>query len=292
MTQYSMSVRRPLFAVLIMGVIPLCVGAEMLNVPVEPARGWRYVEYATDLPKVDNVVMASDGSLYVTLERGSGKGEVVRISKGKRETVLGDLNRADGLLLHGKRLYVVEEVSEGRVIEIDLVRKTHRVLATVDKGEGIGMLANGDLVVTEDTVQGRLLRLRKDGSIEVMFSGLNRPEGLTIATDGSIFIAETSTGRVLKFKNGQLNTVVDDLNEPDQIRFAPDGSLWITEDASPGQVLRLKNGSLETIATGLSYPQGIFFLKDGSALIAEQGRGRILRFFVEPPAVPRYTPRQ
>jgi len=281
---------RLLIAGLLAGTATVAMAADPPTFNVEPSRGWRYSVYAADLPNVDNLALASDGTLYVTLEQRAGSAAVVRLGKDKRESILGDLNRADGLLLRGKRLYVTEEVSEGRVIEINLAQKTHRVLATLDKAEGIGMLPNGDLVVTEDTVQGRLLRLHKDGSVEVLLSGLNRPEGLAVAADGSIYIAETSTGRILQFKNGRLNTVVNDLNEPDQIRFAPDGALWITEDASPGQLLRLKDGNLETVASGLSYPQGIVFFQDGVALVAEQGRGRILRFVAEPPATPKYVP--
>ena len=111
---------------------------------------------------------------------------------------------------------------------------------------------------------------------ETIIAGLNRPEGIAVAKDGTIYVAETGTGRVLAYKNGVLNTLVDDLDEPDQVEIAPDGALWIAEDAKPGRLLRFKDGILETVMSGLLAPQGMAFGAKGMVYVAEQGRHRIL----------------
>ncbi len=140
------------------------------------------------------------------------------------------------------------------------------------------MLSDGDLVVSEDNINGRLLRVRRDGAkaVEVILGGLNRPEGLVVKPDGAVIFAETATGRVLSYKNGEVNVVVDDLDEPDQVEIAPDGSLWITEDTRDGRLLRLKEGALETVLSGLRSPQGMAFGSDGSVWLAERGHRRVL----------------
>jgi sugar lactone lactonase YvrE len=240
--------------------------------------GWKYRVVTQNLPGIDNLVMAPDGSLYATQELPNGAGKVIRLQRGEVTMVASGFSRPDGLLLRGKLLFITEEIPEGRVLEFDLASKKQRVLATLHNPEGIDTLPDGDLVVSEDSINGRLLRVRRDGAraVEVILGGLNRPEGLVARPDGAVIFAETATGRVLSYRSGEVNVVVDDLDEPDQVEIAPDGSLWITEDTRDGRLLRLKDGALETVLSGLRSPQGMAFGSDGSVWLAERGRQRLL----------------
>ncbi|MHB8741824.1 MAG: NHL repeat-containing protein [Sulfuricaulis sp.] len=240
--------------------------------------GWSYHVAAQDLPGVDNLAMAADGKLYATQELPPGTAKVIQIHHNEIITVFSDLNRADGLLLHGKYLYITEGTPDGRVIEFDLLTKKQRVLTTLHSPAGIDIFPNGDLLVSENTLSGRLLRVRRTGdkNVDVIFSGLSRPQGVAVNPDGTVIFAETDTGRVLSYKDGVVNVVVDDLDEPDQVEIAPDGALWITEDVHNGRLMRLKNGALETVLSGLYSPQGIAFGAGGTVWLAEHGRQRIL----------------
>lgn len=240
--------------------------------------GWKYRVVTQNLPDIDNLAMAPDGSLYATQELPNGAGKVIRLRRGEITMVASGFSRPDGLLLRGKFLFITEEIAEGRVLEFDLASKKQRVLATLHNPEGIDTLPDGDLVVSEDSINGRLLRVRRDGAraVEVILGGLNRPEGLVARPDGAVIFAETATGRVLSYRSGEVNVVVDDLDEPDQVEIAPDGSLWITEDTRDGRLLRLKDDSLETVLSGLRSPQGMAFGSDGSVWLAERGRQRLL----------------
>ena len=245
---------------------------------VVAAAGWKYRVVTQNLPGIDNLVMAPDGSLYATQELPNGAGKVIRLRRGEVTIVASGFSRPDGLLLRGKFLFITEEIPEGRVLEFDLASKKQRVLATLHNPEGIDTLPDGDLVVSEDSINGRLLRVPRNGAqaVEVILGGLNRPEGLVASPDGAVIFAETATGRVLSYKSGEVNVVVDDLDEPDQVEIAPDGSLWITEDTRDGRLLRLKDGALETVLSGLRSPQGMAFGSDGSVWLAERGRQRLL----------------
>jgi glucose/arabinose dehydrogenase len=239
---------------------------------------WKFRVAAKNLPGIDNLVMAPDGLLYATQELPDGAGKVIRLRRGEISMVATGFSRSDGLLLRGKILFITEEIPDGRVLEFDLASKKQRVLATLRNPEGIDMLPDGDLVVSEDSINGRLLRVRRNGAmaVEVILGGLNRPEGLVAKLDGTVIFAETATGRVLSYKNGEVNVVLDDLDDPDQVEIAPDGSLWITEDTRDGRLLRFREGALETVLSGLRSPQGMAFGSDGSVWLAERGRQRLL----------------
>lgn len=235
------------------------------------------------LPRVDNLALAPDGTLYATLEGSFGEGYVVRIAEGRVIPLLRDLNRPDGLLLHGDRLYVTEEVENGRVLEYDLAGGTGRTWTVLRKPEGIDRLPDGSLVVSEDMPDGRVLVLDPVGAMRTLAEPLNRPEGLAVGRDGAVYVAETATGRVLRVApDGGISVVVSGLVEPDQVEMGPDGALWISEDARPGRILRFVDGVLTVFASGLDAPQGMAFGPDGTVYVAEQERGRILAF--PPPA--------
>lgn len=252
--------------------------AEKLLEQVVAQAGWEFRVEAQNLSSIDNLVMAEDGSVYATQENPRRTGKVIRLNRGEITTVVSGLSRPDGLLLHGKSLFIVEETNNGRVLEYELSAKKLRTLAVLNYPEGIDMLPDGDLVVSEDTMKGRLLRVRRDGkqSAQVILGELKRPEGLVVGPDGVIVFAETATGRVLSYRNGEVNVVVDDLASPDQVEWAPDGALWITEDVDSGRLLRLKDGTIETILSGLHSPQGMAFDAHGAVWLAERGRQRIL----------------
>jgi glucose/arabinose dehydrogenase len=244
--------------------------------------GWNWRVFQSGLRLVDNIVVADNDTLYVTLERKPGDGQLAKVTNGKVEVLLDQLDRPDGLAKVGHTLYLTEEILTGRILSYHLETKTLRERARLRNPEGIAVLANGNLVLTEDIVDGRLLQLDRNGGISVMASALERPEGLRVSKDGTIYIAETRTGRILSFHNGEIAVLLDGLNKPDQLAIGSDGSLWIAEDENPGRVLRYKNGSLDVIASNLASPQGLAFDDKGRLYVAEQHRHRILLLFPSP----------
>jgi len=246
---------------------------------------WQMQVVATGLSEVDNLAIGPQGGLFATLEMNGGKGQIQRLSATGSEVIMTQLNRADGLIIHGQHLFITEEVDNGRVLMVGLSSGKTVTLGRFRHPEGITMLADGALAITEDRTQGRLLRLAADGSVSVLAEGLRRPEGIAVAADGTIYVAETSTGRVLAYQNGTIRVVQDGIVEPDQVTIGPAGNLWVTEDRNPGRLLRINLGDgaagVTVIAANLNYPQGIIF-KGPTLLLAEQGRHRILTLSPRP----------
>jgi sugar lactone lactonase YvrE len=245
------------------------VGFQASNRP----ESWDFTILYSNLPSVDNIAVAPNGDLFVSLE---SRGRVLRLSGTRKQTVAENLRRADGLLLTATHLFVTEEARHGRVLKIDLNDGSIETLLRLKKPEGIDQTPEGNLLVTEDARRGRVLRLTPDGRIiDALAVGLNRPEGIAVAPDGTAYVAETGAGRVVAITQTTKQVLVSGLNKPDQVAVAPDGSVWITEDAKPGRLLRYKDGQLTTVLEGLQAPQGIAFRND-EIIVAEQGRERIL----------------
>ncbi len=235
------------------------------------------------LDRVDNLALTAAGVLYATLEKVR-VGSVVRVtSDGKVKTLVKRLNRPDGLLLANNRLYITEEIKNGRIIEFDLKANSQRTLAYMRYPEGIARYADGTLLIAEDIVGGNIITLATDGTQKILVKNLNRPEGLCLDDAGALFIAETGTGRVLKYFQNNLSVVVAGITEPDQLVCAKDGSLWISEDANPGRVFRYAHKKLYIVAENLKSPQGMVIDKDNVVYIAEQSGDRILKLTLKKP---------
>ncbi len=274
-------------AVLVLAVTGLPLKSGPRAQVIDHTAHWTLQPFSrTRLPQVDNLAIHRDGTLYATLELRY-IGRVMRIDpQGSGRPVLKYLQRPDGLLLIEDTLYIAEEVERGRIIQYDLKTGRRRTLFRTHNPEGLARFGDRHLLLTEDIPGGRLLKLnRADGSIEILLHGLQRPEGLCVATDGSVYIAETLTGRILKYRvdTGSLTVLITGLTEPDQVKCHADGSLWITEDQDPnGRLLRYHENRLYLIARGLRSPQGITFDRQGNVYVAEQENARILKLTPNP----------
>ncbi len=242
------------------------------------AQKWEFEIFASGLTRVDNLAFDENQSLYVSLEETDGQGTIVLIEDNVRSIVAEGLRRPDGLILISDELFITEEVEDGRVMKLNINTAQPEIIAILQKPEGILLLANGDLAITEDLQSGgRLVAVTPDGIVNVLLDNLEKPEGLALANDGTLYLAESGTGRILHVSGSDVSTLIDGLHAPDQIAVATDGSIWITEDRLEGRVLRFSDGQLETIVSGIASPQGIAIEEDGWVYIAEQGLNRIIR---------------
>ncbi len=252
--------------------------------PVQPAPGWDFSVTADRLPRVDNLALGPDRSLYVTLERGRKQGQVIRLAQDGVTAVISHLQKADGLAIRGKHLFVTEETIGGRVLMVGLTSGKVISLGNFQNPEGIAIRPDGSLLLTEDVRDGRLLSLTLDGQATTLIKHLRRPEGIALAPDGTVYIAETGSGRVIAYRNGNVAVIAEGLTQPDQLLLGPGGGLWVTEDQPNGRLLRIDaKGTIAVIASRLHYPQGMLYM-GGRLLVSEQGRQRILAFFPTAPA--------
>lgn len=242
--------------------------------------GWEYEVYARDLDEVSALALDDSGGFYVTLEKRHGQGRLIHLTRGKVVELLDGMNKPDGLLRRGTRLYITNESGKYGLFEFN--QGELRPMDGVHAAEGIAAAGVGYLLVIEDRKDnGRLLRVNEQtGEVEVLLSGLNEAEGVCQDSAGDIYFVEKPSNHLSRYRNGVVSIIVEGLVKPALLNCMADGSILITEDRTNfGRLLRYKNGVVKTMVTRLHSPQSVILGHDGSLYLAEQRRKRILRIY-------------
>jgi sugar lactone lactonase YvrE len=119
---------------------------------------------------------------------------------------------------------------------------------------------------------------------QVLLRGLHDPIGIAVAPDGSIYVAEATRNRVLRFAARSLKRTVlasTGLSQPLGLALRLDGSLLVA-DSRHGRIVAVSgNGDVRPVLTGLGLPVALAAGAGGSTYVVdhvEHGRtGKILR---------------
>jgi sugar lactone lactonase YvrE len=114
----------------------------------------------------------------------------------------------------------------------------------------MGVALAGNAIVFAEWPTGRVLSLESGNTTELA-TGLDKPMGVAVGADGTIYVAESGAGRVVKLSGGKAQTVVDGLGQPEGVAVA--GSKLYVVDTRSKEVIEsdLVTGARRTIGSQL-----------------------------------------
>lgn len=167
------------------------------------------------------------------------------------------------------------------------------------------LLPDGSMCLVEmHESRGWILWLSADGKERRVVAKTGRPNGMTLAADGTLWVAESVNPPALLHVtlDGDVEIVATscegkDFLFPNDLRFGPDGMLYMTDSgvrmdswrdlppdkrqAAPteGRVYRIdpSTGDGEIIGTGYEFTNGIAFSSDNSLYVAATQSGLIYK---------------
>jgi sugar lactone lactonase YvrE len=106
---------------------------------------------------------------------------------------------------------------------------------------------------------------------------LDRPHGLAVAADGTVYFADTFNNRVRRVApNGTISTVATGLSTPNDVTLAPDGGLYATDYGS-NRIVRIDPGSAIVQVADADGPNSVAVAADGTLYATERTHPWVLR---------------
>jgi DNA-binding beta-propeller fold protein YncE len=256
-----------------------------------------------NLPR--GVVVGPDGSVYIA---ESGGHRVRRVDAvGIISTVAGDGEAGyggDGGPAVEARLNCprgVAAAADGSIYIADT--ENHRIRKVGADGIITTVAGNGTPGYSGDTLPGR-----GGEPMPATMASFNRPHGVAVGPDGSVYIADTGNNRIRRLHPAGFITAVGSdvvdhrfglrapdagLNLPVAVAVSPDGSLYIA-DTGNHRVRKIDAaGAMITVAgdgiwgyrgdggpaatAGLWYPRGVAVAADGTLYIGDDCNDRVRR---------------
>ena len=233
------------------------------------------------LPAADDVAVEADGSLWVddasrTLVHFSATGTVLqRITDPRVPEGIAML--PDGSLLLAEqgadRVVHLAPATEAFTTVVQLTPRAGQ--AGVD---GIAYDAASNTVLVPDSPNGTLLQVPAGGGAPVrLASGLGRPVGAALASDGSVIVAAEDARGVLRVPaGGGTALAISDVTQADDVMVA-NGVAYVTS-LTAHQLIAVDLASARThvLVTGDSMPQGLALRPGGDLVLTDSATGTVV----------------
>ena len=150
---------------------------------------------------------------------------------------------------------------------------------------------NQNRLLFSDVDGGTVNRVDADGGLTVLLRGIVGPEGIVVLPDGTLFLAEQQTNRILRLDPGAAAPVaIHTLPCPrtgatcnalgvDNITLDPTSQTLIIPDSPTGEVYRmsLDGHSFTRLAAGITRPVGAVVDSSGAIYVPDEFGGALWR---------------
>lgn len=233
---------------------------------------------ATAPSNLDNLAFDDEDNLYVTNMSDNAIYHINRVSGKARLIVGGALTTPAGIDIFGNTLYIADTFSlskadtkTGKVSDISRIISDHEYPVAVS--------ATDNMIVSASTnagfVQGHD---RTTFERKFRWTGFAAPSGILAREDGSVIVAETGSGKILRVKGqNDREVLAENLAEPIGLAEDAAGNIYCSEAASGTiKVIDHDSGKVTTWVQGLNGPEGIEFDNNGLLIVAEVGAQQLI----------------
>jgi gluconolactonase len=156
--------------------------------------------------------------------------------KAKPEKIAGDFKFTEGPVFSRRGYLLFSDIPTNRIMKWERGRLS-AFRESSNGANGLTFDHQGRLLVCET---GKVTRTEKDGSITLLASeGLERPNDLIYAIDGSIYFSDLPKGRVYQItRKGEVRMVAGDCTGPNGVALSPNQQKLYVAD-SKQRVLRV-----------------------------------------------------
>jgi hypothetical protein len=206
---------------------------------VDPATGI-FTVFARGISTPFGLAYDRDGSILVSNNDG-----LYRVADGAPPTRISNVSISPFAVLRNG------EIAFGNINSLGVLRvgeQPRLFPVEVDAPHGIGLLPDGDLVVS-DTGHNRILRVNPaTGASSVITTALQTPVGLTMEPGGFALVLAFEGGRLVRVTpSGAITTIASGLPTPYGLARADDGTVYVTK---VGEVRRATGGLLRVAPDG------------------------------------------
>jgi hypothetical protein len=214
-----------------------------------------------------------------------------------------------GLCLLADGRVAIADSGNDRVLVVELAAdlrqaRVRRICRGLDRPAQVCQLADGELIASEPAA-GRIVRIVREGSPDVIAEGFLRPRGLAVDRDGSIVVADAAANLVFRIHPdgtvgpiaGRGSTGCTDGRAPTAEFAQPiavaraEAGITLLDAASNSLRVLTDDGVVRTVIGGemnraglldgpadsaaLDRPMGVAVMTDGSVAIADTGNDRL-----------------
>src|SRR5258706_901408 len=242
------------------------------------------VVLADNLPEPDDLVLAPDGSVYIS---DVTEGTIKQYTQaGELKLILSGLSAPEGMAFAPDGSLIIAEQGTNRLIRYDFVSKSLTPLLDLPnhtQNLGVdGILWDGSHLIVPDSPNGTVLEVSLDErTVRQLSSGLARPTGAWSDPDGSLLIADENGNAVWRLHTDGTLEKIALFSVPDDVIEDQVGNIFvITLGDDAIYVLTAQNQEDIVLVNGLADPQGIIFDVAGNLIVTDSGHHQLIKVII------------
>ena len=244
------------------------------------------VVLAQNLPSPDDLLLASDGSIYISDVQDQ---TIKEYSQDRKiQTLLSGLSEPEGMVVLPDGPLIIAEQGTNRLVRYDPTTKILSLFLTLhnttgqDGVDGIAYDPKTQTIIVPDSPNGNVLRVSLDGkTVSEIAHGFARPTGAWVEADGSILVVDENANSLSRIHpNGEIEKLAN-LPTPDDVIENSNGNIFVNTFGDGAIHLIAANTNHNTILIhGLLDPQGIIFDMDGNLIITDAGHHQLDKLII------------